>query len=147
MADSITLRILTAVYDALSAAAPDATTVRKGRKSPSSEAKCPMVQVYWHIEQNVGVGNPRRPMLMTRNLVMEIKITVVGEDEDFDAQRQWVVAALWNAGNLGGLVKNLSEAETIPVIDDSSVSGSMTAGAIRYAVEFTTSPGDITAVN
>jgi hypothetical protein len=145
MAQSITQRIIDAVVAALMAAQPDGVTVKKGRKAPTNIDQ--LVQVYWHIEHSVGITNPRRPALMTRNMVLEIKVTVAGDDEAFDVQRQWIVVALWNAGNLGGLVKNLSEAETIPYLEDSSVDGTITASAIRYAVEYTTLPGDLTAGN
>ena len=58
-----------------------------------------------------------------------------------------IVAAMWNAGNFGRLVKNVTEAETVPYLEDSSVNDQLLAGAIRYAVEYTTLPGDITAGN
>jgi len=147
MAQSITQRIIQAVVDVLTNAAPQGTNVKKGRKTPVNESALPLVQVYWHIENTHGVGNPRRPMLMTRNLVLEIKFSVAGDDEEFDAGRQWIVAALWNADTLGGLIKNITEAETVPCLEDSSVNQTITAGAIRYAVEYTTLPGDITSGN
>ncbi len=146
MPASITKQIIDKVTATLKAAAPDGVTVEKGRKAPVDEQDCPKVQVYWHHEQPSPIGNPRKPILLSRSLVLEVKITVAGDDE-FDTQRQWVVATLWMAGNLGGLVKNLSEAETVPYIEDSSVNDSITAGAIRYAVEYTTLPGDLTAGN
>jgi hypothetical protein len=145
MAQSITQRIIDAVIAALKTAAPVGRKVRKGRKSPQNESQMPMVQVYWHQETPVGVGNPRKPMMMTRHMVLELKVTVAGEDDAFDIERQWVVAAMWNAGTLDGLAKNISEAETVPFLEESSVNDSITAGAIRYAVEYATLPGDLTA--
>jgi hypothetical protein len=145
MAQSIRQRIIDQVVVLLAAAAPPLRKVRKGRKASNNEGY--YVQVYWHIEQVRAIGNPRKPMLADRNLTLEIKITVPGDDEVFDAECQWVVAALWTAGNLGGLVKNVSEGETVPYLEDSSVTGALTAGAIRYAVEYTTLPGDLTAGN
>jgi hypothetical protein len=144
---SIPQRIIDAVKTALTDAAPQDVTVKKGRKAPKNEPKVAHVQVYWHHEAASGVGNPRKPMLMSRHMVLEIKVTVPGEDEDFDVHRQWIVAAMWNAETLGGLAKNVSEAETIPYLEDSSESGALTASAIRYAVEYTTAPGDLTAAN
>ena len=144
---SISQQIIDAVVNVPRTRPPIALKVRKGRKAPSNESILPLVQVYWHIEQTKPIGNPRRPMLMTRHLSLEIKITVKGDDDDFDAQRQWVVAAMWNADRLGGLVKDATEAETVPYLEDSSVNDSITAGAIRYAVEYTTLPGDLTSGN
>lgn len=141
-------QIIEYVKGVLEDAAPVGTTVRKGRKAPQNESKLPMVQIYWHIEQiHQSLGNPRRPMKLQRNLTLEIKITTAGDDIAFDEQCQWVITALWNAGNLGGLVTNLSEAETVPYLEDSSVNDAITAGAIRYVAEFTTLPGDVTAAN
>jgi hypothetical protein len=119
--------------------------VRKGRRAPESEKVLPLVQVYWYVEQTHALGNPRRPMKLQRNLTLEIKITTSGDDEAFDANAMWVVAAMWNAGNLNGLVTNLSEAETVPQLEDSSVNGAITAGAVRFMVEYTTLPGDMSA--
>ena len=147
MAASIPQRIIDAVTTALTDAAPQGVTVKKGRKAPTSEKSLPCVQVYWHHEAASGIGDPRKPMLMSRHMVLEIKVTVAGEDEDFDTHRQWIVAAMWKAGNLGGLAKNVSEAETIPYLEDSSESGTLTASAIRYAVEYTTAPGDLRAAH
>jgi hypothetical protein len=147
MAASLAQRIIDAVQAALTSGAPQGVSVKKGRKAPKNEPKAAHVQVYWHHEASSGIGDPRKPMLMNRQMVLEIKVTVPGEDEDFDAQRQWIVAAMWRAGNLGGLAKNVSEAETIPYLEDSSESGTLTASAIRYAVEYTTAPGDLTAAH
>ena len=147
MAESIAQKIMDMTKTTLADAAPEGVTVKKGRKAPKNEPKTAHVQVYWHHEAASGIGNPRKPMLMSRHMILEIKVTVPGEDEDFDTHRQWIVAAMWNAGNLGGLAKNVSEAETIPYLEDSSESGTLTASAIRYAVEYTTAPGDLTAAN
>lgn len=144
---SISQRIIDAVVQVLNDGAPQGVKVKKGRKAPSNESALPLVQVYWHIEQNKPIGNPRRPVLMSRHMTLEIKVTVKGDDDDFDTQRLWVVPAMWNAGNLGGLVKDATEAETVPYLEDSSVNDTITAGAIRYAVEYTTLPGDLTAGN
>jgi hypothetical protein len=147
MAASISQRIIDAVLAALTSAAPPSVTAKKGRKAPKNEPPVANVQVYWHHEAASGIGDPRKPMLMNRHMVLEIKVTVPGDDQDFDAQRQWIVAAMWSAGNFGGLAKNVSEAETIPYLEDSSESGTLTASAIRYAVEYTTAPGDLTAAH
>lgn len=139
--------IIDAIVAALTAAAPTGCNVRKGRKAPENENMLPLIQVYWHMEQAKGIGNPRRPSLMQRNMTLEVKITVSGDDAAFDAESQWVIASLFAAGNLGGLVTNLSEAETQPFLEDSSVNDAITAGAVRYMVEYTTLPGDLTAAN
>jgi len=147
MADSIAQQFIGKVVATLTGAAPQGVNVRKGRKAPTNESMLPMVQVYWHVEQVKGVGNPLRPMLLSRTMMLEIKVTVSGDDNAFDAERQWIIAAMWNAGNFSRLVKNVTEAETVPYLEDSSVNDQIVAAAIRYAVEYTTLPGDITAGN
>ena len=147
MPDSIPQQFIGKVVETLTGAAPQGVKVRKGRKAPTNEAALPMVQVYWHVEQSKAIGNPLRPMLLSRTMTLEIKVTVTGDDDAFDVQRQWIIAAMWNAGNFGKLVKNVTEAETVPYLEDSSVNDQILAGAIRYAVEYTTLPGDITAGN
>lgn len=147
MAESIPQQFIGQVVQALTDAAPQGVNVRKGRRAPTNESMLPMVQVYWHIEQTKPIGNPRKPMLMERHMTLEIKVTVSGDDEAFDVQRQWIVAAMWRAGTFGGAVKDATEAETVPYLEDSSVNDQIVAGAIRYAVEYTTLPGDITAGN
>jgi hypothetical protein len=145
MGASITQQVMNTVTTTLQGSAPDGVAVAKGRKTAINEGSLPEVLVYWHQESIVPVGNPRRPSMLTRNLILEVKLTVNGTDEDWDFYRQWIIAAMWNAGTLGGLVKNLSEGETVPYLDDSSASGPLTSGAIRFAVEYTTLPGDLTA--
>lgn len=146
MPASIAQQIVDGVTAGLTAAAPSGRTVKKGRKA-ASNLDGVLVQVYWHHETAKGIGNPRQPMQMQRFQVLEIKVTVPGDDEAFDAERQWIVAAMWNLGNLNKLANNISEAETVPYLEDSSVDGTITASAIRYAVEYTTLPGDLTAGN
>jgi hypothetical protein len=144
MAKSRAQQILDAVVAGLVAAAPAGSVVKKGRKAPTN-LDGPKVQVYWHYEKVRAIGDPRKPMMHSRNLVLEIKVTVPGDDEAFDVERQWIIAAMWNLGDLNRLVKDIEEAETIPYLEDSSEDGTITASAIRYAVEYTTLPGDLTA--
>jgi hypothetical protein len=146
MAQSIAQQIIDGVFQGLTAAAPAGRTVRKGRKAATNIDDV-QVQVYWHHEMSTGVGDPRKPMQMLRHMVLEIKVVVPGDDEAFDIERQWIVAAVWGLGTLNRLAKNISEAETIPYLEDSSADGTITASAIRYAVEYTTQPGDVTAGN
>jgi hypothetical protein len=146
MPASIAQQIVDGVTAGLTAAAPSGRTVKKGRKAPTNLTGV-LVQVYWHHETAKGVGDPRKPSQMHRFQVLEIKVTVPGDDEAFDVERQWIVAAMWSLGTLNRLAKNISEAETVPFLEDSSADGAITASAIRYAVEYTTLPGDLTAGN
>ena len=146
MAASIPNQIVARVVDHLTAAAPSGTIVKKGRRHPV-KVKGTLVQVYWMKETVRTIGDPRRPTIHSRNGSLAVKVTVLGDDDAFDAERIWIVAAMNSIGNTPRLWKDISETETVFDVEESSEDGDVLANAILFAVEFTTLPGDITAGN
>jgi hypothetical protein len=141
MADSITKKITTAVVNAL---ANPGVTVNKQRSSNVAMNEMPMYSVYLKFEHPEPKGQSRRPVLMLRTLDLIVKVRVLGDDDDADPHRQFVIAKLGEDATLGGLVTNVSEGDS-EWFTEEGIDGESTGAVLHFAVEYTTKPTDITA--
>ncbi len=148
LADSISKRIILAVIGQLGAPESPPVNITRSRTIALSDECLPEISVYRVEEDPTFIGDPRRPTMAQRHIVLEIAITAEGDDDACEPYHQWVVRqmmALPSVGGfyLGGLAKSVSEIKTVWNPDEGSDGSSMTT-FLRYRVEYLTLPGDIT---
>jgi hypothetical protein len=157
MADSIRKRITDAVLVMLDGnPAPGAPALASGRinkshRIPVGRHEIPMYCVYFLHEAPTPAGNPRRPVILDRKLLIETRIIVHGTDDDADQHCQWVISRLGTgqpvtASDGTALTMAISEAETIFEPLEGS-EGVVTVTSIRWTVEYRTNPADITRLS
>jgi hypothetical protein len=145
MADSYTKRITSQIVAVLGApGVPTGVTVNKSRDTAVAVNELPMYSVYLDNEHPEPIGQPRRPVLIKRELDLAVKIRVAGTDDDIDPHRQWVIAQIMTDTSLGGLASNIQEGDT-EWDSEEATDGNYTASIIRFKVEYYTKPADITA--
>lgn len=157
MADSIRKRIIDALMARLDdGPAEDSPSladrrINKNRSIPIGKDELPMYSVYFIHESPTTVGNPRRPVVLDRRLLLEVRVIVRGTDDDADPHCQWVTAQLASVDRLPqedgtNLILNISEAETLFEPLEGS-DGKITVTSIRWTVEYKTLPADMTKVS
>jgi hypothetical protein len=145
MADSYTKRITSQIVAAIGATGvPAGVTVNKSRDTAVAVNELPMYSVYLDNEHPEPVGQPRRPVLIKRELDLAIKIRVLGTDDDIDPHRQWIIAQIMGDPSLGGLASNITEVDS-EWDSEEATEGNMTAFIVHFKVEYQTKPADITA--
>lgn len=157
MADSIRKRITDEVMRLLDGGPlADAPGLRNGRVNknrhlPLGRDEFPTYSVYFINDVPTATGNPRRPVILDRKLMIEVRILVQGNDDDSDVHCQWVTAQLGGKERIIALdgtqlTMSITEAETVFVPLEGS-EGKITNTAIRWIVEYKTLPADITKVS
>jgi len=154
MADSIRKQITDAILQRLDGAPMDNAPsiankrINKNRSLPPNRNELPMYSVYFMHEAPKPAGNMRRPVLLDRKLLIEVRVIVSGTDDDADPHCQWVTSRLGNGAQIqsqdgSNLTMSISELETIfDTLEGSE--GKVTLTGIRWTVEYHTNPGDIT---
>ena len=93
-------------------------------------------------------GDQRRPMRLTRTLLVELRVLLQGDDDALDGFRQWVTQCfatadrLKNADDATGLALSVRESESITDLAQDST-GSVLMWLSRWSVEYTTLPADL----
>lgn len=157
MADSIRKRIVDAVMAMLDGSGqPGIPTVASGRvnksrRLPVGRHEMPMYSVYFINEAPTAAGNPRRPVILDRKLLIEVRIIVEGDDDAADKHVQWVTAKLGAAeriiaGDGTQLTLGVTETETLFEPLEGS-EAKVTITSIRWMVEYRTNPADITRLS
>lgn len=158
MADSIRKQITDAVMQRLNGGpmphAPSIASgkINKSRRIPVGRHDLPMYCVFFVQETPAPVGGDRRrPVILDRKLLIEIRILVEGTDDDADVHCQWVIARLGSGDPIKAadgtvLTMAISEAETLFEPLEGS-EGVVTVTSIRWTVEYRTNPADITRLS
>jgi hypothetical protein len=151
MADSIRKLITDAILMRLTGGLVPSKRINKNRRIPIGRHDLPMYSVYFIHEAPTPVGNPRKPVILDRKLLVETRIIVEGDDDAADPHCQWIIEQLGSGeplrdddGNV--ITMAISESETIFEPLEGS-EGSILITAIRWFVEYRTAPGDITRMS
>jgi hypothetical protein len=145
MADSLTKRITSQIVAVIGApGVPAGVTVNKSRDTAVALNELPMYSVYLENEHQEPQGQPRRPVLIKRELDLSVKIRVAGTDDDIDPHRQWIIAQIFSDISLGGLANNVQEIDS-EWESEEGTDGSYTAAILHLKVEYQTKSADITA--
>jgi hypothetical protein len=129
----------------------DSGRINKNRHIPIGRDELPMYSVYFIHESPTPVGQQRRPVVLDRKLIVEIRIIVQGNDDAADEHCQWVTAQIGGNSRLIGsegkqLSISISEAETLFEPLEGS-DGKITVTSIRWVVDYRTLPADMTKVS
>lgn len=139
MADSYTERVLQAVVTALDGAGkPAGLTVNRSRRQSIEKDQLPMISVYPIREEVTRATDNRRSPLVERNLRVQVKCRVVGDDKDNDALRKWAVQSVMTDQSLGGLALEIIEESTEWDADDAT-DADYGVAAVDFVVRYSTS--------
>jgi hypothetical protein len=126
-----------------------AVKMSKNRSTAIAADEMPMYSVYFVNDQPTAVGaDPRRAVLVKRNLLIEARIIVKGNDDDADPHCIWVTDRMVGADQCidqegNKLALSVVEAET-PFEPLEGTQGEVVTTKIRFLVEYTTHRKDIT---
>jgi hypothetical protein len=151
MADSIRKQITDAILQRLAGGPVPSRRINKNRRIPVGRHDLPMYSVYFVNDAPTPVGNPRKPVILDRKLLVETRIIVEGDDDAADPHCQWVISQLGSGIPLKAtdgtpLTMAIYEGETIFEPLEGS-EGTILITAIRWTVEYRTKPGDITRMS
>lgn len=158
MADSIRKRVVDALIRRLQGdevtplpAWLDPACINKNRSIPIGKDELPMYSIYFLNDPPTPIGNARRPVVMDRRLLIEIRVIVSGTDDDADPHCQWVTSRMASAGQLpqddgSNLALAIMESETIFEPLEGAIE-EMTVTKMRWTVEYKTLPADMTKVS
>jgi len=144
VADSYTERILQAVVAALDGAGkPAGLTVNRSRRQSIEKNQLPMISVYpIREEAQPATENARRSPVMERNLRVQVKCRIAGDDKANDPIRKWAVQSVMADPSLGGLALGITEESTDWDADDAT-DADYSVAAIDFLVRYTTSRYDL----
>lgn len=158
MADSIRKRIVDQLMARLAGDVdtprPDAlgsANINKNRGTAIGKDEMPMYSIYFLSDPPKPAGNMRHPVLQDRKLLIEVRVIVLGTDDDADPHCQWVTNRLATADRLPqddgtNLALGIMENETLFEPLEGAID-EMTVTKIRWTVEYKTRPEDITKVS
>jgi hypothetical protein len=117
---------------------PAGLTVNRSRRQSIEKDQLPMISVYAIREEVTRATDNRRSPLVERNLRVQVKCRVVGDDKDNDVLRKWAVQSVMADQSLGGLALEIAEESTDWDPDDAT-DADYSVAAVDFVVRYSTS--------